>query len=269
MNLPTNNAARALPIAVFDSGVGGLSILRAIVERLPHEALLYVADNAYLPYGARSQHEIQQRLQTITTHLLTRGIKALVLACNTATAAAIDTLRQTFPELIVVGVEPAIKPACALTRSGVVGVLATEHTVASARFQRLIEQHAHGATVIAQGCPGWVEFVEAGNPDPRAAEDCVRPQIETLLTAGADVLVLGCTHYPSLEPAIRAVAGPHVTLIETGAPVARQLHRLLEEQCLLAQHTQPSLEFFTTAPGKAEVFGHLLGHAVQLTNFEI
>ncbi|TAK89827.1 MAG: glutamate racemase [Burkholderiaceae bacterium] len=267
MSTATPDPAR-LPIAVFDSGVGGLSILRALVAHLPHEHFLYVADNAWLPYGARSQEEIQQRLLIITQHLLERGIKALVIACNTATAAAIDHIRACFPELIVVGVEPAIKPACALTRSGVVGVLATEHTVASARFQNLIRQYAQGVQVIGQACPGWVEFVESGNPDATAAQDRVRPQIDILLSAGADVLVLGCTHYPFLEPAIRSIAEA-VTIIETGMPVARQVQRLLEERQLLTMHAHPALDFFTTAPGKAEVFAHLLGDTVRLQSLEI
>lgn len=258
----------ALPIGVFDSGVGGLSILRALRQHLPHESLIYVADNAYLPYGARSQEEIQKRLLRITEHFLARGIKALVVACNTATAAAIDSLRARFSDLILVGVEPAIKPACQQTRSGVVGVLATEYTVESVRFQRLIEQYAQGTQIIAQGCPGWVEFVESGNDNISVAQACVRPQIERLIAAGADVLVLGCTHYPFLETAIRSIA-PDITILETGIPVARQLERLLHAQTLLSTYQKSTLEFFSTGPGKVEVFEQLLGQKIILQNLVV
>ena len=263
----------ALPIGVFDSGVGGLSILRAIHQRLPHESLIYVADNAYLPYGGRSQEEIQQRLLRITEYLLTREIKALVVACNTATVAAITYLRTHFPDLILVAVEPAIKPACLLTQSGVVGVLATEYTAVSARLKYLIEEYAHGKKVIRQGCPGWVEFVESGNPDPRAAEVCVRPQIEKLLAAGADVLVLGCTHYPFLETAIHQVAqsiiARDITILDTGEPVARQLERLLQAQMLLSKNPCPSFEFFTTGPARADIFERLSGQTVELQRLDV
>lgn len=259
----------SLPIGVFDSGVGGLSILRIIQTILPKESLIYIADNAFLPYGIRSQQEIQNRLSKIIEKLQKRGIKALVIACNTATAAAIDYLRIQFPEFIFVGVEPAIKPAAQLTQSGAIGVLATEYTVASPRFQRLIDQHAFGIKVYAQGCPGWVEFIESGNTNPQAAEKCVRPQIESLMQQNVDVLVLGCTHYPFLEPAIRAVASNTITIVETGTPVARQLERLLQQYQLLKREGQSTHQFFTTASANATTYSQLLGCKVQLQKFDL
>lgn len=253
------------PVGVFDSGVGGLSILRAIRQQLPHESLIYAADTAYLPYGARTQEEIRQRLQRITKYLLQRQIKALVVACNTATVAAISDLRTQFPDLVLVAVEPAIKPACQLTQTGIVAVLSTEYTTESARLKHLIVEYANGKHVIRQGCPGWVEFIESGNLDPAAAEACVRPQIEKLLAAGADVLVLGCTHYPFLEPAIHRIAqrqGKDITILETGAPVARQLDRLLQARNLRTQATHPTLEFLATGPASIKVFNQLSGASV-------
>jgi glutamate racemase len=224
------------PIGVFDSGVGGLSVLREIRRELPHEDLLYVADSGHAPYGDKPAEFIEQRAFAIADFLVREGAKALVVACNTATGIAVDALRAHWT-LPVVAIEPAIKPAAFLTRSGVVGVLATSQTIASARFARLVERHRGGATILAQPCPGLAEFVERGELSGPATRSLVARCVGPLLDKGADTLVLGCTHYPFVIDEIRAVAGPHVEIIDPSRPVARELRRRLEEAGLLSEST--------------------------------
>ena len=234
------------PIGVFDSGVGGLSVLRQIRAAMPSEDLLYVADSGHAPYGPRPAHYIEERSRLIAAFLVERGVKALVVACNTATAAAIHSLRQQY-SLPVVGIEPAVKPAVAATRSGVIGVLATHGTLKSPRFAGLVERFGSGARVMVQSCPGLVERVEAGDlagPETRALlEFFVRP----LLAEGADTLVLGCTHYPFLMELVRELAGPKVAVVEPGEAVSRQLVRRLEENGLLRQGEAEGRERFWTS----------------------
>jgi glutamate racemase len=219
------------PIGLFDSGVGGLSVWREIRARLPAEDLIYVADEAYVPYGTKSVAEIQQRSTMITRYLLTQNIKALVVACNTATAAAIHQLREQF-SLPIIGVEPAVKPAAQETETGVVGVLATPNTLASEKFSDLVSRFNTDVRVMVQPCVGWVDLVEQGEWQGQYARDCVAAHVEPLLSAGADVLVLGCTHFPFLLPLIRRVAGPHVRILESGAAIARQLENRLQAERL-------------------------------------
>ena len=242
-----NNA----PIGVFDSGVGGLSVLRAIHALLPHEALHYVADSGHAPYGDKSPAFIQERAEKVLTFLQSQGVKAVVVACNTVTGLSISQLRERFPTLPIVAIEPAVKPAVAHTRSGTVGVLATRNTVASPGLARLVAQHAQGTRVLAQACPGWVEWVERGEWDHPQALQAVREQVQPLLDQGADVLALGCTHYPFLRDAIEAVAGPNVHIIDPAPAVARELARRLSAENLLAASNangQPSIQFWTTGP---------------------
>jgi glutamate racemase len=236
------------PVGVFDSGLGGLSVLRAIHAQLPHEALHYVADSGHAPYGDKSPAFIQERAEKVVGFLLSKGVKAVVVACNTVTGLSISQLRERFPTLPMVAIEPAVKPAVAQTRSGTVGVLATRNTVASPGLARLIEQHAQGAKVLAQACPGWVEFVERGEWDAPEALQAVREQVQPLLDQGADVLALGCTHYPFLRAAIEAVAGPGVQIIDPAPAVARELARRLAADHLLAtaSASQPRIQFWTT-----------------------
>ena len=217
----------AQPIGVFDSGVGGLSVLREIRRLLPAEDLVYVADSRHCPYGAKPPNEIAARAQAITNFLIEEhGAKQIVVACNTATVAALDALRATFA-LPIVGMEPAVKPAAAATRTGVVGVLATGTTLAGSRFARLVERYGDGIEIVTQPCPGLVEQVEAGDLDGRRTRALVRSYVGELLARGADALVLGCTHYPFLRQTIAQEAGPKVTVIDTGPAVARQVVRLL------------------------------------------
>jgi glutamate racemase len=214
------------PVGVFDSGVGGLSVAAAIRAHLPGVPILYYADTAWAPYGLRSESEIVERTRHCCTLLLARGVQALVVACNTATANAIDDLR-TQTAVPVVGVEPGLKPAAAATRSGIVGVLATQATLASERYRRLagrVQEATPGVRFLEHAARGWVELVEAGEHEGARADALVREAVEPLLEEGADALVLGCTHYPFLRAAIeRAARG--VSIIETGPAVARELER--------------------------------------------
>jgi len=256
----------ARPVGVFDSGVGGLSVLRRIRADLPHEMLLYVADSGHAPYGNKPNEFIARRSVAITEFLLEQDAKAIVVACNTATAAAIARLRERFG-VPIIGIEPAIKPAVAATRSGVVGILATGNTVRSDKFAALLDQHGHRARVMVQPCPGLADCVERGElsgPRPRAL---LEQFLEPLLEQGVDTLVLGCTHYPFLIPLIQRLAGPDVAVLDPSAAVARQLRRRLEAADLLADgRAAGGGRYFTS--GALERTGHvmsrLLDHPVAL-----
>ena len=220
------------PIAVFDSGLGGLTVLRALRERLPQEDFFYFADTRFLPYGDRPETFLRERGVLIAEALVRRGAKALVIACNTATAAAAEAIRAAI-DLPVVALEPGVKPAVALTKSGVIGVLATTRTLASERFQRLVGNHANHLRVLAQACPGLAEAIEAQGPDSDQVASLLDAFVAPLAEAGADVVVLGCTHYPWVAAAIARRMPAGTTLLDTGEPVARQLERLLAAGHLL------------------------------------
>jgi glutamate racemase len=219
------------PIGVFDSGVGGLSVLQELRRQLPAESLRYFADSGHCPYGGKTQAQIQARACEITERFLDQGAKLIVVACNTATIAAVEHLRATYP-VPFIGMEPAVKPAVAATRSGVVGVLATGAALAGQKFHTLMQQHASSVRVITQPCPGLVEHVERGDIDSDEVRELLRRYVNPLIAAGADVLVLGCTHYPFLRRAIAEIAGEGVPLIDTGAAVARQTARVLAREGL-------------------------------------
>jgi glutamate racemase len=241
------------PIGVFDSGVGGLSVLREIRTALPAEDLAFVADSRHVPYGDKSPEYIRARSLALARFLVARGAKAIVVACNTATAAAAETLRETLA-VPIVAMEPAVKPAAAATRSGVVGVIATVGTLESARFAALLARFGAGIEVVTQPAPGLVERIEAGDldgPETRAlVERCTAP----LLAAGADTIVLGSTHYPFVRRLIARVVGPDVALVDTGAAVARQLVRVLETGGLRRRDAAPGAETVWTS-GDADVVG--------------
>ena len=220
------------PIGIFDSGVGGLSVLREIQRELPHEDLLYVADSGHAPYGDKPADTIALRAQAIVGFLVEQGAKAIVVACNTATGISVDALRARW-SMPIVGIEPAIKPAVGITKSGVVGVLATSQTISSSRFTRLVDTFGARATVLAQPCPGLVEQVEDGDLAGPETLAMVESYLRPLLNRGADTLVLGCTHYPFVMPLIAQVAGPSVTVIDPADAVARELRRRLEQSGLL------------------------------------
>ncbi|MCK9619600.1 MAG: glutamate racemase [Methylobacter sp.] len=238
------NAAN--PIGVFDSGVGGLSVLREIRSALPSEDLLYVADSAHAPYGDKSQQFIEERSIAITEFLISRNAKAIVVACNTATGAAITTLRSRF-SMPIIAMEPAVKPAVANTRSGVIGVLATSRTLASDNFVKLFARYGEDAEILGQSCPGLVEQVETGDLSGDKTRLLLERYVLPLLERGADTLVLGCTHYPFLAPLIQQIAGPGVAVIDSAAAVARQLRHRLEAGHLLADKGEAGTECFWTS----------------------
>ena len=234
------------PIGVFDSGVGGLSVLQEIRRALPEEDLIYVADSKYAPYGEQSERTIEQRSIAIAEFLVGESAKAIVVACNTATGVAIDTLRSRFA-VPVVGIEPAVKPATLKTKSGVIGVLATRQTLASAKFSRLVAAYGADVQVISQPCPGLVEQVEQGDLSSDATRTLVEACVVPLLAKGADTLVLGCTHYPFLTPVIRTVAGPSVAILDPSVAVASELRRRLQMNELLSRRAQPGRDRFWTS----------------------
>ena len=254
------------PIGVFDSGVGGLSVLGEIRRLLPAESLLYVADSGHVPYGEKSPHYIVQRSRAIAEFLVQQGAKALVLACNTATVAAVGELRTVYPHLPIVGMEPAVKPAAAATRSGVVGVLATTGTLKSARFAALLDRFASDVQVITQPCPGLVEQIEAGALDSPRTRELLQGWVAPLLAQGCDTLILGCTHYPFIRPLLRQLSPADVTLIDTGAAVARQLQRLLQADDLLAGGPPQATHFWSSAapPQLEQVLPLLWGQAAPV-----
>ena len=235
------------PIGVFDSGVGGLSVLREINQLLPNESLLYVGDCGHIPYGEKSPEFIRERCAVIAEFFQREGAKALVLACNTATVAGVADLRQRYPDWPMVGMEPAVKPAAAATRSGVVGVLATTGTLQSAKFAALLDRFASSVKVITQPCPGLVELIETGDLHSETLRTLLRGYVEPLLAAGCDTIILGCTHYPFLKPLLSQMLPPSIILIDTGAAVARQLQRLLDERDLLAAGPARNTQLWTSA----------------------
>jgi glutamate racemase len=232
-------------IGVFDSGVGGLSVLRHLRALLPTEHFFYVADSGYAPYGIRSTVYIQQRAFAVADFLVARGVKALVVACNTATAAAVDALRARYP-IPVVAMEPGVKPAVAATRRQVVGVLATAGTLESARFYALVSRYAGSVKILTQPCPGLVERIEAGDLDGADTRALLESYLAPLLEAGADVIVLGCTHYPLVRAAIAGLVGADIAIVDTGPAVARELQRRLGAAQLLRADGAGGEAFWTS-----------------------
>jgi glutamate racemase len=216
------------PIGVFDSGVGGLSVLRAIRAHLPNEDIIYYADQARVPYGARSLDEIRSFSEEITDFLLARGAKIIVVACNTASAAALSYLRKTFPDTPFVGMEPAVKPAAEQTNSGVVGVLATPATFQGRLYASVVERFASDVIVLQNTCAGLVEEIERGALDGEKTHQILNSALRNMLGHGLDTLVLGCTHYPFVIPLIEEIAGNHVRVIDPAPAVAKQVEYRLE-----------------------------------------
>lgn len=237
---------RSLPIGVFDSGVGGLSVLRDIRRELHNEDLIYVADSDHAPYGDKPAAYIESRSMAIAHFLASQPVKAIVVACNTATSAAVAKLRGQFT-LPIVAMEPAVKPAVATTKSGVVGVMATRRTVSSDNFNLLLSRYGHHADILVQPCPGLVEQVEAGDLLGEKTRSLLEAFVYPLLEKGADTIVLGCTHYPFLAPLIRAIAGIEVAIIDPGEAIARELRRRLHNADLLSRGQQLGSETFWTS----------------------
>jgi len=253
------------PIGVFDSGVGGLSVLDHVHRLLPSERLIYVADSAYMPYGSQSSEVIRERSRLITRFFVEQGAKAVVVACNTATAAAIENLRETF-SIPMVGMEPAVKPAVEATRVGIIGVLATSGTLASEKFSRLVSRFNSHVEVIFQPGTGLVELVEAGALESEKTVALLQEHLTPLLERGVDALVLGCTHYPFLTPAIRKIVGEKVAILDTGDAIAAELKRQLERSSQLATKASGQVSFFSS--GNIEsvepMISRLWGRSVQV-----
>lgn len=216
------------PIGIFDSGVGGISVLRAIRQQMPEESIVYFGDQGHVPYGSRSVAQIQSFSEAITRFLLDRAAKIIVVACNTASAAALKHLRGRFPEIQFIGMEPAVKPAAERTQTGKVGVLATPATFQGALYASVVERFANGVELFQDTCPGLVQQIEAGNLSGEGTRQILEAALLPMLEQNIDTVVLGCTHYPFVIPLIQEIAGGKVRVIDPAPAVAKQTGRLLE-----------------------------------------
>jgi glutamate racemase len=235
------------PIGIFDSGIGGLTVANAILAQLPNESICYFGDTAHIPYGTKQVPTIRQYCEQITTFLLTRSCKAIVVACNTATAAALPHLRAKWPDIPFIGMEPAVKPAVLASKSRKIGVLATQTTFKSPRYQNLLTRFAEGYTCFENPCIGLVERIEAGEWEHPAVHLLLQKIIEPMLESGVDTLVLGCTHYPFVQPTIASIAGRKVEIIDPAPAIARQLARVLAKHALSQlQPIVPKHEFWVS-----------------------
>ena len=245
------------PIGIFDSGVGGLSVLRAIRRELPAETLLYLGDQAHVPYGSRPREQVRDFAFAITRFLLAQGAKLIVVACNTASAVALHDLRQAFPEVPFVGMEPAVKPAAETTHTGKVGVLATPTTFAGELYASVVERFAKDVQIFQSTCPGLVEQIEAGDLTGPQTRQILEEALQPMLDEGIDTVVMGCTHYPFVIPLIETITGPEVRTIDPAPAIARQTRRLLEERALLHPEGESGkVRFFTS--GNLMAFQRLL-----------
>lgn len=255
------------PIGIFDSGVGGLSILDAVRKLLPNEDLIFLADQAHVPYGLRSQVQVRAFSESITRYLLDQNAKLIVLACNTASAAALHHLREGFPQVYFVGMEPAVKPAAEHSHSGVVGVLATPATFQGELYASVIERFAEGVTVLQDTCPGLVMEVDSGNLDTPKVQAILKQALQPMLVKGIDTVVLGCTHFPFVIPAIEKIVGPEVRVIDPSLAVARQVERLLDDNGLRNPYMQAGHERFLTTgdPNALEnLLPRLIGRSAEV-----
>ena len=250
---PASDDRRA--IGVFDSGIGGLSVLRHLRRQLPRERFVYIADSARAPYGGRPADEIVAFSREIVARLVDEyDCKLVVVACNTATAAAAKTLRAERPDLPIVGMEPAVKPAAAATRSGHVGVMATAGTLSSAKYAALLRTHGQGLHLHDDPCVGLVALIEAGHLDGPVLRQRLREIIHPMRARGVDTIVLGCTHFPLIETAIREVAGPDVTIVDPAPAVARYVGEVLRKRNL-ARASEPTGPHFLLSSGTTDASG--------------
>lgn len=251
------------PIGVFDSGIGGLSVWREIARRLAHEDTIYFADQVHIPYGPRTLEQIREFSEAITCFLLDHDCKLIVVACNTASAAALKHLRATFPDVSFVGMEPAVKPAAQSTRTRVVGVLATPATFQGSLFASVVERFANGVELINQVCPGLVERIEAGEIDAPETETMLRGFLQPLVDARADTIVLACTHYPFVTESIQRIAGSEVVVIDPAPAIARQVARVLDEHELNASRSNVGRHVFYSS-GDLTAFKDILSRLVNV-----
>jgi len=258
-------------IGVFDSGVGGLSVLRHIHQRLPHEPLLYIADSQYMPYGCKPAAAVQARCMALASFLDKRRCKAIVVACNTATAAAVGQLREQYP-LPVIGMEPAVKPAVQQSTSRVVGVLTTSGTAASEKFNRLASRFSQQARLIVQSCPGLVERIEAGDMAGEQTRGLLLSFLQPLMQQGMDTLVLGCTHYPFVTQLIREIIGDEIAIIDSGDAIARELECQLQRRHVLSEHQLPAcIEFWSSGDTQTvtPIIARLWGEQIVLNKLSL
>jgi glutamate racemase len=258
------------PIGVIDSGVGGISVVKCIRTHLPHENLIYVADSKFAPYGEKSNEEITHRVLTAFDFLNKQEVKSVVIACNTATAASIHIVRRKF-NYPIIGMEPAVKPASLISKNKVVGVLATSGTLLSAKFSALLEHHGNDIHFITQPCFGLVELVELGDLESSELTTLLKKYIEPLLKEDIDTLVLGCTHYSFIKPAIQNLIPDHIQIIETGDAVANYLKHVLIEKHLLNQNTDlGTIDFWTNSLNEnaANVIARLWGGDLRSINYK-
>ena len=235
------------PIGIFDSGVGGISVLRAIRSLLPGESIIYFGDQGHIPYGPRPLEQIKAFSEEITIFLLNQPVKIIVVACNTASAAALKYLRETFPHVQFVGMEPAVKPAVEHTRTGKVGVLATPATFQGALYASVVERFANEVELFQNTCSGLVQEIEQGNLDGDRTREILEDALLPMLEKNIDTVVLGCTHYPFVIPLIERIAGENVRVIDPAPAVAKQVRRLLEAGGLLSQSSaRGPVKFFTS-----------------------
>lgn len=237
-------------IGIFDSGLGGLSVLRAIFDILPNEKYLYFADSAFCPYGDKTVEYIQDRCRTISEDLIRQGADIIVVACNTATAAAIATLRAEY-SLPFIGMEPAVKPAALGTGSGTIGVLATAGTLKASKYLKTKGRFEDDVRIVEHVGKGFVELVESGHLDGPEVEFVVKESLLPLLEAGADTIVLGCTHYPFLLPVMQRIAGPEVRFIDPAPAVSRQLVKVMGECGILERDQNPGVDLLSSGPSES------------------
>jgi len=257
--------AQDAPIGIFDSGMGGLSLVRSVLEVLPSESLIYFGDTAHMPYGRKSLDEVRAFSLSIARYLISQGVKALVIACNTATAAAINLLRQEFPNVPILGMEPALKPAVAASKSKVIAVLATQVTFRSPRYAELMDRFGYDVKVLEDPCVGLVERIESGDLDSPVMEAFLRSILEPMLARGADTIVLGCTHYPFVRPCIEKIVGKSVQIIDPAPAVANHLHyRLSQFDLLNPGIATPSYRFLASGP--ADSHGNTLKEWLGLSD---
>jgi glutamate racemase len=256
-------------LGVFDSGVGGLTVLRELRQLLPEVPMRYVADAAHAPYGQREPNYIIRRSLIVAEHLIDQGARVLVVACNTATAHAIGTLRQRWPDMPIVGTEPGIKPAVAASRNGRIGVMATPSTIASARFADLIARHAGTTQVFSQPCPGLVALIERGELDTPALTELLTHLCRPLIEAEVDTVLMGCTHYPLIQPRLQQVLGPQVQLLNIESAVAQQTAKQWQALGLAAQTAAPSLQTTGSAEALTRFVQQALAWPLQAQSLHI
>lgn len=260
-----------LPIGIFDSGIGGISVLRAIREQMPEESVIYLGDQGHIPYGPRPMQQIRDFSETITRFLLERGAKIIVVACNTASAAALKYLRETFPDVPFVGMEPAVKPAAEHTHTGKVGVLATPATFQGALYASVVERFANDVELFQSTCPGLVQEIEQGKLNGETTHRILAEALVPMLEKNIDTVVLGCTHYPFVIPLIQRIVGDGVRVIDPAPAVARQIGRLLEAKHLRYHPgAKGDVTFYTSGDPETlrALLPRLLGESGEIQNIK-